>query len=137
MDCLFCKIAAKEIPAKIIFESDDALAFLDVHPIAPGHAVVIPKTHTETILTLEDAQVGRFFSAVKAVAGLLQKALVPDGFTIGANQGKSAGQLVNHLHVHVIPRFTGDGGKSLHSIVSNPPREGLDEIYQKIVSIRN
>ena len=134
MDCLFCKIARKDIAAKVIHENNDALVFLDIHPIAPGHAVVIPKTHTETILDLDDAKIDPFFSAVKSAAVLLKKVFSPDGFTIGANQGRSAGQLVNHLHVHVIPRFENDGGRSLHSVVSNPPKEGLDEIYRKIVS---
>ncbi len=134
MDCLFCKIAKKEIASRVIYEDQDTLAFLDIHPIAPGHAVVIPKEHVGTLLELDDARVGPFFTSVKVVMRLLERALAPDGFTIGANHGESAGQLVNHLHVHVIPRFHNDGGKSLHSVVSNPPKEGLDEIYRKIVS---
>lgn len=133
MDCLFCRIARKEIGAKIVYEDAGTLAFLDVHPIAPGHTVVIPKEHAETLLELDDAKIGPFFSSVKEVARILSRALAPDGFTIGANHGRSAGQLVSHLHVHVIPRFHDDGGKSLHSVVSNPPKEGLDEIHRKIV----
>lgn len=133
MDCLFCKIAGKQVDARIIYESDDAVAFLDIFPHAPGHSVVIPKAHVESIIDLPEEGVEPFFSAVKHVAALLKNKLNPDGFTIGANQGHLAGQFVNHLHMHVIPRFEGDGGGSLHSVVKNPPKEGLDEIYKKIV----
>lgn len=134
MDCLFCKIANKEIPSKIIYEDAVAIAFLDIFPHAPGHSVIIPKAHIKNIIDLPEEGVGPFFSAVKHVATLLQHKLNPAGFTIGANQGKLAGQFVNHLHIHVMPRFEGDGGGSLHSVVTNPPKEGLDEIYKKIVS---
>lgn len=137
MECLFCKIARKEIDARIIYESDDAVAFLDIFPHAPGHSVIISKSHVESIIDLPEKGVGPFFSAVKHVVALLKNKLNPDGFTIGVNQGKCAGQFVNHLHVHVMPRFEGDGGGSLHSVVANPPKEGLDDIYKKIVSIRN
>jgi len=134
-DCLFCKIGAKEIQSSIIYEDNNVLAFLDIQPLAPGHTVVIPKKHARNIVELDDILIGPLFSAVKKVTGALQKALSPDGFTIGINQGKVSGQAIDHLHIHIIPRFKGDGGKSLHAVVSNPPKESLTEIQDKISKI--
>ena len=75
------------------------------------------------------------FSAVKEITGLLQEKLAPRGFTIGINHGRVGGQLVDHLHVHIIPRFEGDGGGSLHSVVKNPPKESISEIRDKIIGV--
>ena len=78
MDCLFCKIVAKEIPSLVVYEDDHALAFLELHPRSPGHTMVIPKVHAPTIADLPDAEVGPLFIAVKKVAELLKNAaLVP------------------------------------------------------------
>ena len=132
MDCLFCKIIKKEIPAEIIYEDDRSLAILDINPRAPGHAMVMPKIHSQTILDLPENKLGLLFEAVKKVAGLIQKSLKPEGFTIGINQGRISGQVIDHLHVHVIPRFEGDGGASVHSVVNNPPKESLKDIADKI-----
>jgi histidine triad (HIT) family protein len=132
MDCLFCKIASKEIASSVIYEDDAALAFLDLHPIAPGHALVIPKIHAENILDLPDEEVGNFFKSVKKVTALIKEKLDPTGFTIGINHGRIGGQAIDHLHVHVIPRFEGDGGGSLHSVVKNPPKDSLEDIRKKI-----
>jgi len=131
-DCLFCKIVAGEIPAKIVYENKDAVAFLDIAPRAPGHTMVVSRTHSPNLAELPDGAVGPLFTTVKKVAKRLTDVLKSDGHTIGINQGKVSGQTVEHLHVHVIPRFGGDGGSSLHSVVSNPPAETLDELVQKI-----
>ncbi|MBI2025110.1 MAG: HIT family protein [Candidatus Harrisonbacteria bacterium] len=131
-DCLFCKIGRKEIASEVIYEDDFTLAFLDVHPKAPGHTMVIPKNHSENLLDLEDNLAAPVLLTVKKVTGILAKAFKPDGFTIGINHGRAGGQVVDHLHIHVIPRFSGDGGKSIHSVVDNPPKEPLKDIAEKI-----
>ncbi len=133
MDCLFCKIANKEIPAQIIYESADATAVLDVNPRAPGHTMVLPKVHAKNILELPGEKIEGVFKAVKEVTNLLDKKLKPDGFTIGINHGKVSGQTVEHLHIHVIPRWNGDGGGSIHSVVDNSPKESLEKIKNKII----
>lgn len=133
-NCIFCKIARREIAAEIIYEDMHAVGFLDIHPCAAGHTVVVPKRHAETILDLENGEVGTVFTAVRRVVALLKKSLHPDGFTIGINHGQTVGQAVPHLHVHVIPRFMGDGGKSIHVVVTNPPAESLAAIAQKIMA---
>ncbi len=131
--CLFCDIAQKKIPAEIIYEDEEALSFLDIHPRAPGHAVIISKTHSENILDLPEEKVGSLFKAVKKITSLIDQAFKPDGFTIGINHGKVSGQAVEHLHVHIIPRWLNDGGGSLHGVVNNPPSESLKEIKSKII----
>lgn len=134
MDCLFCKIAGKTIPSEVIYEDDSVLAFLDIHPLSPGHTLIVPKVHSENILDLPDEEAAKAFVSVKKVTALLSEKLKPKGFTIGINHGRIGGQLVDHLHIHVIPRFEGDGGGSLHSVVKNPPKESLSEIRRKIAS---
>lgn len=133
MDCLFCKIAAKRIPAAIIYEDDRTLAFLDIRPRSPGHAVVIPKFHAPTMVELPDGEIAPLFGAVKKVAQLLMRSLKPDGITIGINQGRASGQEVDHLHVHLMPRWHNDGGGSIQSAVNNAPKEPAEEIKAKIL----
>ncbi len=118
MDCLFCKIANHEIPAQIVLEDDATLAFLDIHPLAPGHTVVIPKVHADRIIDLPEAAASALFLTVKRVSDRIHASLKPDGFTIGINDGEGGGQGVPHLHVHIIPRFKTDGGGNLHSILA-------------------
>ncbi|MEK7555164.1 MAG: HIT family protein [Patescibacteria group bacterium] len=130
--CLFCKIGAKEIASESVYEDAHVIAFLDIHPKAPGHTMVVPKVHAETILDLPEKEVEPLFRAVRKVIGKVNSGLKPEGYTIGINHGRKAGQMVDHLHVHVIPRWSGDGGGSIHSIVQNTPGESLAEIAKKI-----
>ncbi|TSC60135.1 MAG: Hit-like protein involved in cell-cycle regulation [Parcubacteria group bacterium LiPW_15] len=132
MDCVFCKIGGKEIPAEIVFENEESFAILDIHPVAPGHTMVIPKGHAQNLLDLPRAEVKPLFEDLKTVLHKISSALRPDGFTIGINQGSISGQVVDHLHIHIIPRFVGDSGGSVHSVVQNPPAESLAEIAAKI-----
>ena len=134
MDCLFCGIGKKEIASEIVYEDPDTLAFLDIHPRSPGHTVVIPKIHAETVLDLPDSRVAPTFLTVKKVSAMLNKALEPDGFTIGINHGRASGQVVDHLHIHIIPRWSDDGGTSIHGVVNNVPKESLKEILEKILT---
>ena len=102
-NCIFCKIAASEIPSKVIFEDDDVFAFHDINPQAPVHAVIVPKTHIASIMDSNDAQVvllGKLLRASTQVASLL--GLPESGFRIVINNGRDGGQTVNHLHLHVL-----------------------------------
>ena len=132
-ECLFCSIVKKEIPAEIVYEDEGVVAILDIHPCAPGHTVVIPRRHAETILSLADDELGPVMRGVKNVTVKLLASLKADGFTVGVNHGRVAGQVVEHLHIHVIPRWAGDGGGSIHSVVRNAPRESLEQIKKRIV----
>jgi len=133
-DCLFCKIISKEQAAQVIYEDDAVVAVLDIFPRAIGHAVVIPKRHAETILELDSKEIGPVFDGVRKITQILKDKLHPDGFTIGINHGKVSGQAIDHLHIHIIPRFLGDQGGSIHTVVNNPPKKSLEEIAKKIVS---
>lgn len=132
MNCLFCSIAKKEISVRLVYEDETTMAFLDIHPRAVGHTVVIPKDHAETTLDLAQEGYQPLFKALVASEEKILRALSPDGFTIGINQKKAAGQEIDHLHIHVIPRFLGDSGGSIQSVVSNLPKESLEEVFKKI-----
>jgi histidine triad (HIT) family protein len=116
----------------MIYEDDHAFAILDIHPVAPGHTMVIPKVHAPTILDLPQPEIGPVFEAVQKVAARLQEVLRPDGFTIGINQGDVSGQTIEHLHIHILPRFRGDQGKSIHSVVNNPPSESVKDLVARL-----
>jgi histidine triad (HIT) family protein len=107
-DCVFCAIADGEIPSFKIYEDDVALAYLDINPFAEGHTLVIPKAHTAGLIDTDDAALAALVSRVKKVAAHIKKALPCDGFNILQNNGAAAGQTVNHIHFHIIPRKSGD-----------------------------
>lgn len=131
--CLFCKIVAKGIPAAVVYEDEKTLAFLDIMPRSPGHTMVIPKYHSPNFLELPAGEVAPLFLAVKKVADILMAKLKPDGLTVGINQGRASGQEVDHLHVHLMPRWKGDNGHAVQLVVNNKPKESLEEIRKKIV----
>lgn len=102
-DCLFCKIRDREIPADIVFESDDVLAFNDVNPQAPIHIVIIPRKHIATINDVEDDDeliMGKLFSAAKKIAA--EKSVSDDGYRLVVNCNEKAGQTVFHIHMHLL-----------------------------------
>jgi len=135
-DCIFCKIVAGELKAHVVHEDENVLAFLDIHPASRGHAMVIPKTHAESLDRLDEAQVGPLFLGVKTIMGILQKALKPAGMNVGWNHGWAAGQRVNHLHVHLIPRYAGDGGGGIQSLIHSFVVEDLASVAAQIKAAR-
>jgi histidine triad (HIT) family protein len=133
-DCIFCRIARNELPAEKILENERTVAFLDIRPRSPGHSLVIPKVHAEVLSALDDETAAEVFAATRSVVKMLEKALSPDAFTIGINDGEAAGQEIPHLHVNIMPRFSGDGGRAIHSVVDNPPKEDISQTAQRIRS---
>lgn len=110
-DCIFCKIVAGEIPSTKVYEDDQVLAFNDINPVAPVHVLVIPKKHLASVndLTAQDStMLGHLFAACQHVAR--EKGIAETGYRVVTNAGKDSGQVVFHLHFHVI------GGKSLGHI---------------------
>ncbi len=130
--CIFCKIVKGEIPAENIYETENAIAFLDINPRSPGHTLVIPKEHVESLGELEDDLVLDVFKTTRDVMNLLKKALNPDGFNVGINDGSAAGQEIPHLHINIFPRYSGDGGGPVHAVVNNPPSEEVSETAKKV-----
>lgn len=129
--CIFCKIVSGEIPNYTVYEDENTLAFLDINPHAKGHTVVIPKKHYENLSDMDLSAWQDIAEALKKVQEKLIAVLNPDGFNIGVNDGKVAGQVVPHVHWHVFPRYNNDGGGSVHSIINNPGKESVEELYKQ------
>lgn len=131
--CIFCKIAAGEIPAFKVYEDANTLAFLDINPCSPGHTVVTPKKHFKLITEMPELLVRDLWAAAWLVEKAVREATEANGMNVGVNDGEAAGQGVPHVHVHIIPRFAGDKGGSMHSIVrAEVPRESLPGQADKI-----
>lgn len=108
-DCLFCRIGIGELEAQIVFEDDNALAFLDHRPLFPGHCLLIPRKHFETLDDLPPDLISPFFSNVQLLSRAVRLAMNAEGTFVAMNNRVS--QSVPHLHVHVVPRRKGDGLK--------------------------
>jgi diadenosine tetraphosphate (Ap4A) HIT family hydrolase len=109
-DCIFCKIVRREAPASIVREDADTLAFMDIRPMNTGHVLVIPKGHAVLLEELRAGAAGLVFEAARRVsAGLRRSGLRCEAISMYLADGREAGQEVSHVHLHLIPRFAGDG----------------------------
>ncbi len=106
---MFCAIAAHRAPASIVYEDETSLAFLDIHPLAPGHTLVIPREHCSGIFELSEPAGQAVMQATTRVARALRDELTPDGLNLLQSNGRAAGQTVFHFHFHVVPRWAWDG----------------------------
>ena len=106
--CIFCKIVKGKIPAAKVYEDGKLISFLDIMPANKGHCLVVPKQHYETLLEVPDEDLGILINAAKKVAKALSLSVGNGAFNLVINNGKAAGQLVAHAHIHLIPRFKGD-----------------------------
>lgn len=113
-DCLFCKIIAGEIPSTKIYEDDNVLAFLDIRPVNIGHTLVIPKVHHMNLYETPDEILAHVMTVVKKLSIAIKGALNADGINIEMNNDPVAGQIIFHTHIHIIPRFSGDGFTHWH-----------------------
>ena len=117
MDCIFCKIISKDIPAKILYEDDDSISFLDAFPVAKGHTLVIPKKHFAKIQDMPPDLNQKLFDSVHK---MINKVDALEGSTLVAvHNGKESGQEVPHVHVHLIPRSVTDSAGPVHSMFKN------------------
>lgn len=110
-DCIFCKIVRDELPSYKVYEDANTLAFLDIRPVNAGHTLVIPKEHSTNIFDIAPEDWLAVADTVRRVAVAIEKSVRADGVNIGMNNREHAGQVVHHPHVHIIPRFKGDGLK--------------------------
>ncbi|MFC6826882.1 HIT family protein [Halopelagius fulvigenes] len=134
-ETIFEKIIAREIPARIVYETDAVLAFLDANPLAPGHTLVVPKEAYERVGEMPDDVASEVFAAVHELTPKVEDAANADAVTVGINDGEAAGQEVPHVHVHLVPRFEGDGGGPIHAVAGDRPDlsdEELDAIADEI-----
>ena len=107
-DCIFCKIAAGEIQSATVYEDDDFRAILDLGPAAKGHTLVIPKSHSDNLLSVEPDTAAKALKVISKTANAIKEALGCDGINVVQNNGEAAGQTVMHLHFHIIPRYKND-----------------------------
>ena len=123
MDCIFCKLANGEIPTATLYEDDDFRVILDQGPATKGHALILPKKHYANIYELPEELAARAMVLAKRMAGTMTEALNCDGFNLVQNNGESAGQTVKHFHLHLIPRYDGDGAMVLWKPGTSEPEE--------------
>lgn len=107
-DCIFCKIAAGELPSTTVYETNEFKVFFDIMPASKGHALIIPKKHFDNVFSLDSETAGKLFSLATVVASALKEETGCVGMNLLQNNGEIAGQTVNHFHIHFIPRYEGD-----------------------------
>lgn len=113
-DCIFCKIINKEVPATIVYEDEDVIAFKDIHPVTPLHILVIPKKHISSLVDLkeeDEAVIGKIYTVINKIAK--QEGILDKGFRVIVNCGEDGGQVVKHIHFHLL------GGKKLGVKISS------------------
>lgn len=133
MDCVFCSIISKKSQAANIFENDEFIAFMDKFPINPGHTLVLPKKHHQTIVDMSIEETGKLFGLSSHLAKAVIKAVNADGFTLGQNNGEAANQIVPHVHVHIVPRFNNDSEVGRWPSRKTASIEELNNIAAKIL----
>ena len=134
-DCVFCKIVAGQIPAKVVRQNGRAMAFLDAFPLASGHTLVVPKSHYAKVQDMEQEDAAAVFALVHEITRAVESAAGTSASTIAIHNGREAGQEVPHVHVHIIPRRQGDGAGPVHSMFKNRPKlsaEEMDAVLGKI-----
>ena len=135
MDCIFCKIAKKEILAKIVTETEKSIAFLDTFPLSRGHTLIIPKHHYEKVqdITVDDNT--DLFETLHKVISKVDK--ITGSTLLAIHNGKGSGQEIPHVHVHLIPRKPGDSAGPVHSMFKNRPKLSEDELDKLCAEIKN
>jgi histidine triad (HIT) family protein len=111
-NCVFCKIVAWETPSQRVHEDEQFIAFLDINPINYGHTLVIPRQHFASVDDTPPEVLAEMIKIAQKIAPAIVKAMEADGYNIGINTGRAAGQAVDHVHIHLIPRHADDGLKS-------------------------
>ena len=122
-NCIFCKIAAGEIPSNTIYEDDSFRVILDLGPATKGHALVLPKNHYADLYEIPEDVLAEAAKVAKKVAGTMKEKLSCDGLNLVQNNGEAAGQTVMHFHLHIIPRYKNDGQHILWKPTSPSPEE--------------
>lgn len=131
-NCIFCKIAAGEIPSKTLYEDDRFRVILDLGPAAKGHALILPKEHYANLYELPEDVAGDVMKLAKKMAAVMTEKLGCQGFNLMQNNGEIAGQTVFHFHMHLIPRYE-DDGQTIGWNPGSPTQDELEEIKNLIV----
>ena len=123
-ECLFCKIIRGEIPSYALYEDDEIFVFLDIFPVSKGHCLLIPKKHFIALHDIPEKDMV-FLSKLPEISSKMKKVTKATGINILQSNGKDAGQVIEHVHFHIIPRFPEDG------LIKFPPQSDLDEEVAK------
>lgn len=127
-NCVFCKIASGKIPARVVMQNDRAVALLDAFPLAPGHTLVIPKSHYAKVQDMSEQDAMAVFEITRKVVGAVEAGSRVGASTIAIHNGSEAGQEIPHVHVHIVPRKKGDGAGAIHSMFRSRPKLGAQEM---------
>ena len=136
-NCIFCKVIAGKIPAKVIVQNEKAMALLDAFPLAAGHSLVIPKSHYAKVQQMRKQDAMAVFEIVWKLAGAVETGSEVNASTIAIHNGSEAGQEVPHVHVHIVPRKKGDGAGPIHSMFKVKPKlssQEMDSLCERIAS---
>jgi histidine triad (HIT) family protein len=136
-NCVFCKIIAGEIPAKVIMQNEKAMALLDAFPLAVGHTLVIPKSHYAKVQQMSEQDAMAVFEIIWKLAGAVETGSQVNASTIAIHNGNEAGQEVPHVHAHIVPRKRGDGAGPIHSMFKIKPKlsaQEMDSLCERIAS---
>ncbi|GAB7018982.1 HIT family protein [Halostagnicola bangensis] len=137
MGTIFSQIIDGDIPARIVYEDETTIAFLDANPLAPGHTLVIPKEEYERLNDVPDDVATDLYATIHRLVPEVEESVDADASTVAFNNGEAAGQEVPHVHCHIVPRFEGDGGGPIHAIAGDAPDlsdDELDDIAEEIGS---
>jgi histidine triad (HIT) family protein len=134
--CVFCRIVEAKTHAHVVYEDERALAFLDIHPSAPGHTLIIPKTHVARVEDLTEEDARALFAALHKLVGRVQDAVGAPASTIGINNGRESGQEVPHVHIHIIPRRASDRGGIIQGVARGGARPGEGDLAAVAKRIR-
>jgi histidine triad (HIT) family protein len=133
--CLFCAIAAGDIPSASLYEDGRVSAFLDIKPLAPGHALVVPKRHSAKLEDASPKDRHAMMDAAALLAPILCRETGAKDCTIAINNGPEAGQEVGHVHVHVVPRRAADGAGPIHAMFRDRPQVSSEEMHDLAVRV--
>lgn len=132
-DCIFCKIAAGEIPSRKIYEDKDLIAIMDLNPTSKGHSLIIPKEHCTNIYDIDEDIAAKVMKTAKKLATKMTVALNCDGFNLLQNNGETAGQTMFHFHMHLIPRYKDADNNMLKFTSVSFSDEEMDAIRDQIL----
>ncbi|MGD2066463.1 MAG: HIT family protein [Candidatus Bathyarchaeota archaeon] len=130
--CPFCSITAGKTPASVVYEDEDVVAFMDLNPVDLGHTLIVPREHWENIYEIPEEKLARLIALVKRISVAVKKTVDADGIKVIQLNGKAAGQVVFHLHFHIIPASFKTGIRKGHHGRVASDRAELDEVAQKI-----
>jgi histidine triad (HIT) family protein len=136
-NCIFCKLVAGKIRARVIMQNESAIAFLDAFPLAAGHTLIIPKSHYVKLQDMSEQDAIAVFETTWKVADAVEQGSQVNASTIAIHNGSDAGQEIPHMHVHIVPRKRGDGAGAIHSMFRNRPKpspQELDSLRDRIAS---